>query len=198
MATSPRTWRDTVWLVWFCIQIPVILCVDIVDKYPAWLCANPGAPLHALHRFRQWYIATHNDPVVQWTPATHPLLSNGGGSWVPLFFWIELVFTLPTVLYAVYRLGFVRGRNRAPLGGTTGPLELLLLVYALETALTTAVCIHNISYWDPSIYSSAQKNTFRFQLMGPWLAMPSLLFLDMYSRLLARFSLAVNTDKKTR
>lgn len=198
MATSSKNWRDSVWLVWFCIQVPIILCVDSVDKYPAWLCAEPGSPLHALHRFRQWYIDTHNDPLVQWSPSTHPLLSSGGGSWVPLFFWIELVFTLPTVLYAVARLGRIRAGTAAT-ASTTGSLELLLLVYALETALTTAVCIHNVSYWDPAVYSDAQKNVFRFQLMGPWLAMPCLLFVDMYSRLLARFQTdaGLATAKKT-
>ncbi|OAA66832.1 hypothetical protein SPI_01408 [Niveomyces insectorum RCEF 264] len=196
----PQPVRDRVWLAWFCVQIPVILCVDAVDTYPAWLCAAPGSPLHALHRFRQWYVATYNDPLVQWTPdpAVRAGLGGAGGSWLPLFFALELGFALPTALYAVYRLaGVVRGGNGGgrTTGRTTGPLELLLLVYAFETALTTAVCIHDVAYWDPAVYSVAQKNVFRYQLMGPWLAMPALLFADMYARLLARFRVTDGTKK---
>ncbi|CAK7264349.1 hypothetical protein SEPCBS119000_000953 [Sporothrix epigloea] len=178
-----REIRDRIWLVWFSIQIPVILYpgVDAVDNYPAWLVAEPGAPLHFLHTFRQWYVATYRDPLIDWTPARGAAL-GAGGSWMSLFLRIELAWTLPVVLYAVYRLASKPASTK-----TTGSLELLLLVYALETALTTAVCIHDVSFWNPAVYSLADKNVFRFQLFGPWLAMPALLFVDMYTRLLSRF-----------
>ncbi|CAK7243973.1 MAG: hypothetical protein STHCBS139747_005507 [Sporothrix thermara] len=183
--------RDRVWLVWFCVQIPVILCVDLVDKYPAWLVANPGAPLHFLHTFRQWYVATYRDPLIEWTPARGAEL-GAGGSWMALFMWIELAFTLPVVVYAVYRFASMKA---AATTSTTGPLELLLVVYAFETALTTAVCINDVGYWTPALYSTAEKNVFRFQLFGPWFAMPALMFVDMYGRLLARFN--ADSTKKT-
>ncbi|CAK7199905.1 hypothetical protein SEUCBS139899_002592 [Sporothrix eucalyptigena] len=178
--------RDRLWLVWFCIQIPVILCVDAVDHYPAWLCTDADAPLHFLHTFRQWYVATYNDPLMDWTPAKGAAL-GAGGSWMSLFLWIELGFTLPVVLYSVYRF--------AQKKGTTGPFELLLVVYAFETALTTAVCIYDVGFWSPAVYSTADKNVFRFQLFGPWFAMPALMFVDMYGRLLSRLS--VDNTKKT-
>ncbi|CAK7237322.1 hypothetical protein SCUCBS95973_009920 [Sporothrix curviconia] len=190
--------RDRIWLVWFGIQIPVILCVDAVEKYPAWLVADAGAPLHFLHTFRQWYVATYRDPLIEWTPARDAAL-GAGGSWMSLFLWIELTFTLPVVFYAVYRfaskLSSKLSSKPATSASTTGPLELLLLVYALETALTTAVCIHDVGFWNPAVYSTADKNVFRFQLFGPWFAMPALLFADMYGRLLARFN--VDSAKKT-
>ncbi|CAK7234608.1 hypothetical protein SBRCBS47491_009008 [Sporothrix bragantina] len=181
--------RDRIWLVWFCIQIPVILCVDAVDNYPAWLVADPGAPLHFLHTFRQFYVATYRDPLIEWTPARGAEL-GAGGNWMSLFLWIELAFTLPVVFYAVYRFA-----SKSATTSTTGPLELLLLVYAFETALTTAVCIHDVGFWSPAVYSTADKNVFRFQLFGPWFAMPALMFVDMYGRLLARFD--VDNTKKT-
>ncbi|KIH89952.1 hypothetical protein SPBR_00984 [Sporothrix brasiliensis 5110] len=195
-----QTTRDRIWLVWFCLQIPVILCVDAVDTYPAWLCADPGAPLHFLHTFRQWYVTTYNDPLMDWTPASGAAV-GAGGPWMTLFLWIEIAATLPIVLYSVYRftrLATATSTATAPshaAASTTGPWELLFLVYAFETALTTAVCIHDVGYWSPAVYSEADKNVFRYQLFGPYFAMPALLFVDMYSRLLARFN--VDSTKKT-
>jgi len=107
---------------------------------------------------------------------------------VPLFLWAELLFSLPAILYALYRLA---GR-----AGTTGALELLLLVYAFETAFTAAVCINDVGYWDPAAYPPRLKNVFRYQLYGPWFAVPALMFADMYSRLLRRLS-AADAVKKT-
>jgi len=75
---------------------------------------------------------------------------------------IEFLFTLPIVLYTVYRLGIQRK-------GTSGADELLLLVYGLETALTTSVCLYDVSYWDDALYPSRLKNVFRFQFYGPWM-----------------------------
>ncbi|EPE06556.1 hypothetical protein F503_02684 [Ophiostoma piceae UAMH 11346] len=178
MAFTENT-RDRVWLLWFCIQVPVIFCVDAVDKYPAWLCGNEGSPLHFLHTFRKWYVTTYKDPLVDWTPAT-AVAVGAGGSWIELFMWIEVLFALPVVLWSLAH--FARGKK------TTGALELLLAVYAFEVAFTTAVCINDISYWSPEVYSEAQKNVFRYQLMGPWFAIPTLMFVDMYTRILARFT----------
>ena len=91
--------------------------------------------------------------------------------------WIELAFTLPVVVYAVYRFASMKA---AATTSTTGPLELLLVVYAFETALTTAVCINDVGYWTPALYSTAEKNVFRFQLFGPWFAMRKTLSTNVY------------------
>lgn len=156
------------------MYLPATPGVDAVDFYPAWLCADPGSPLHALHTFRQWYVATYRDPLVDWTPAAGAAL-GAGGRWMGLFLGIELLFTLPVVLYAVLR--FSRATARTATTTTTGPFELLLLVYAFETALTTAVCIHDVGGWNTAVYSAADKNVFRFQLFGPWFAMRKFSFL---------------------
>jgi hypothetical protein len=171
MALSQRT-RDRIWLVWFCLQIPVILCVDAVDHYPAWLCADADAPLHFLHTFRQWYVTTYHDPLMDWTPAKGAAV-GAGGSWMALFLWIEIGATLPMVLYSVYRFAKLATSwsTKSKTVSTTGPWELLLLVYAFETALTPAVCIHDVGYWSPAVYSEADKNVFRYQLFGPYFAM---------------------------
>ncbi len=136
--------------------------VDAVGQYPTWLYVPEDSPLHFLQLIRESYIRDYYDPLFQLTAETGP-------SWVPLFFAVEFAFLLPTVLYALYRLfPFGRGRASATTATTTGPLELLLLVYSFEVAFTSAVCINDVLYWDPAVYSPAQKNMFIYQLFGPW------------------------------
>lgn len=125
--------------------------------YPRWLYEPADSPLHFLQRIRSDYIATYNDPIVQWTP------ESGRDSWIPLFTHIEMLFQLPTAMVAVRRLG---GRRT----GTTGSDELLFLVYALETALTTLVCLHDVFWWDNDVYPAELKNAFLFKIYGPWFA----------------------------
>ncbi len=112
------------------------------------------APLHFLWTLHEWYLREYNDPIVGWTP------ESAGMGWVPFFMHIETFFSLPVVLYALYRIGGSRA-------GTTGPLELLLLIYSFHTSFTTAICINDVLYWDPAVYSPAQKKDF-FQMFTPW------------------------------
>lgn len=77
------------------------------------------------------------------------------------FFTIELGFQLPVALYSAYRF------NR---GTTTGGHELLLLVYAVETALSTMLCMNHAAYLDPKDFTPEQRDVFFYQLMGPWVA----------------------------
>ena len=129
--------------------------IDGLPFYPARLYEPPGSPLHFFHTLRQDYIATYNDPIVQWTA------DAGRDSWIPLFTRLEMLFQLPVALFAAYRLG---GRR----AGTRGSDELLFLVYALETALTTLTCLHNVLWWDDAVYSAEVKNAIIFQVYGPW------------------------------
>lgn len=129
--------------------------MDAVGNYPSWLVSQ-GAPLHFLQRFRDWHLATYNDRILSWTPEN----SGGNNSWIGLCLAIELGVSLPVVLWGVRR--FVASSL-----GTTGAEELLFLVYAFETAFTTLICINDISYWDPAVYSPAMKNNFLYQY-GPW------------------------------
>jgi len=83
------------------------------------------------------------------------------GSWSVLFLRLELAFLLPASIYSVYRL---LGSNK----GTTGPLELLLLVHGFQSALTTGVCLYDIDSWDPVVYPADVKSVFFYQMFGPW------------------------------
>ena len=107
---------------------------------------------------KQDYIAELNDPIAQWSPAT----AAGHDSWMGFFVYFEMAVALPIVLFTVYRLGFKRQ-------GTSGAHELALMVYAFEAAFTTAVCMHDVFYWDNSVYTAAMKNKLLYQMYLPWL-----------------------------
>lgn len=149
--------------------------MDAVPFYPQELRVPPTSPLHFLERLRNYYIATFNDPIVQWTS------DLGHDNWIPLFFHIEMLFLLPVCMYTVYSQGF--GNRKV---GFTGPEELLYLIYSFVTAFTTLVCVNDVFYWDEAIYDHKAKNVFLWQLYGPWVLIPGIMFYDMYSRLLRR------------
>lgn len=127
--------------------------VDLVPLYPASLYATPSSPLHFLQLLRNFYIKTYNDPFFVMSHDNQP-------SWYKLFTYLEVFYQLPMTLWMVYR--FSRGT------GTTVGFELAVLVFCVECALTTLTCIFDVSYWDPNLYSEAQKNVFIFNLYGPW------------------------------
>lgn len=97
---------------------------------------------------------------MQWTP------DNGHDNWIPFFFNFEILFLLPTCLYAVYQHGVKADRKT----GFTGPEELLYLMYAFVTGFTTLVCLNDVAYWDPAVYSAQDKKMFVFGLYGPYFA----------------------------
>ncbi|KAK4235737.1 hypothetical protein C8A03DRAFT_36401 [Achaetomium macrosporum] len=180
MATYNNTWRNKIWMGWFLMQPPLILLIDLLEYlYPAWVYEPAGAPLHAVYSLKQWYIQMYNDPIVQWSPET----AAGHDSWMGLFLHIEFLFLLPTALYGVYRFAVQRR-------GTSGADELLFLVYALEVAFTTLVCIYDTYYLDSAVYSEQLKRTLRIQFYGPWCLIPTIMAIDMATRILGRIKAA--------
>ncbi|CAJ2514310.1 Uu.00g024290.m01.CDS01 [Anthostomella pinea] len=182
MVASTRHWLDKVYLVYFLIYIPVLFCVDLVPLYPQSLWVPANSPLHVLYDLRVYYITTYNDQFFAPPPAAIP-------SFFPLFAFLELTFHLPVSLWAV---GQLLGRDGR---GLSGRAELLLLVYGVETALTTATCMYEAYLWDPAIVSAQQKVVLLGGLYGGYLAVAVLLTADMYARLLKRVD-AVDGRKK--
>ncbi|KAI1652953.1 transmembrane protein 6/97 [Daldinia decipiens] len=168
--SSTRHWLDKVYLVYFLIHLPVLFCVDLVPLYPISLWVPPSSPFHFLYELRVYYIDTYNDQFFAPPPATIP-------SFFPLFAFLELVFHLPVSLWAVRALFS---------GGLNGNAELLLLVYGIETALTTATCMYEAFLWDPAVVTAEQKAVLLGGLYGGYLAIAVLLTVDMYTRLLKR------------
>ncbi|KAL8287919.1 hypothetical protein RB597_000149 [Gaeumannomyces tritici] len=183
MAYKPKPWVDKVWLAWFVLQLLVIFLVDALQFYPPSLYEAEGSPLHALKRLHDHYVATYNDPIVQWELPGRP--------WTRLFSLVEMAFQLPTAAYGVYLLGGG--------GGTSHGDEMLFFVYALEVAFTTLVCVHDVAYWDDAVYSLQQKQVIWFQLYGPWLLIPSIMAVDMFFRLRTHLvASAAGTERKTK
>lgn len=130
--------------------------------YPSWAWEPPTAPLHMLHDLRVYYLETYNDQFFAPSPP---------GPSIPSFFALyalmELVFHLPVSVWAVGRLLPGKGSQ----GGLDGAAELLLLVYGLQTALTTATCMYEAYLWDPTVVSAEQKLVLLGGLYGGYLAL---------------------------
>ncbi|KAI5926201.1 transmembrane protein 6/97 [Camillea tinctor] len=168
---STRPFLDKVYLVYFLIHIPILFFVDLVPLYPASLWEPAAAPLHFLSDLRSYYFRTYNDLFFAPAPAPVP-------SFFALYACLELVLHLPVSVWAVRALG------RA--GGLKGSAELVLLVYGVETALTTATCMWEAYLWDPAVVTAQQKGMLLGPLYGSYLALALILTVDMYARLLKR------------
>ncbi|CAI6337459.1 unnamed protein product [Periconia digitata] len=165
--------RDLVYLVFFLVHVPVMLCFDLTHYYP-----SPIKPTW-MTSLRTWYIATYGDRFFYAPPA-----------YFPLFTLLELTYHLPFTLWAIPAL--VRNDPRIPLA---------LLVFGLETSLTTFVCLADMLSW--AELSSKQRG---FEglggMYGGYAALAVFMVVDCYLRLdaiLARQKgIAPVTEKKTR
>ncbi|KAH8680828.1 transmembrane protein 6/97 [Xylariales sp. PMI_506] len=181
MASSKRSGLDTVYLIYFILHVPILLCVDLVPFYPRSLWAVPDAPLSFLGDLRTYYYETYKDQF--FTPAPAPI-----PSFFPLFAFFELAFHLPVSVWAVAALS----KKKKSIGGRA---ELLLLIYGVETVLTTATCIWEAWLWDENLVSLSEKAVLLGGMYGSYLALAMLLSVDMYFRLVRRID-AVDKVKK--
>lgn len=62
-------------------------------------------------------------------------------------------------------------RALAAKGPLPGRAELLLLVYGVETALTTLTCMYDAALWDPAVVTAAQKRVLIGGLYGGYFAL---------------------------
>lgn len=139
----------------------MILVVDLPPLYPSHLWEPEGSPLRILLGLRGLYAKWTNDPYFVTPHAELP-------PWFRLFTLIEGGFQLPMALW-MFRV-FKDGRR-----GTTPRFELACLVFAVEVALTSLVCVWDVAYWDPSVYSVRDKNVFVFAIYGPWVVIRTFL-----------------------
>lgn len=179
--TNSRPWLDKVYLVYFVLHIPILFCVDLVPFYPRTWWEAPDSPLSFLGDLRVYYLETYKDQFFAPPPATIP-------SFFPLFAFLELVFHLPVSVWAVGAL-----LRRTGLGGKA---ELLLLVYGLETVLTTGTCMWEAWLWDEKLINLSEKMVLLGGLYGAYLAIALVLSVDMYARLARRVE-ALDDRKKT-
>ncbi|KAH6660489.1 transmembrane protein 6/97 [Truncatella angustata] len=171
--TSQRSLLEKAYLVYFALHIPILFLVDLVPFYPRSLWATSSAPLSFLGDIRAYYFEAYKDQFFAPPPATVP-------SFFPLFALLELVIHLPVSVWAVRKLW-----PSAP--GLDGKAELLLLVYGVETVLTTATCMWEAWQWDEKLVSLSEKTTLLGGLYGAYLALAAILSVDMYVRISKRF-----------
>ena len=97
-----------------------MLLFDLTPLYPSSLLPAP------LLTLRAWYTSTYGDRFFSATPPV----------WFPVFSWLELLFHLPLTLWAIPAL--LKEDPRVPLA---------LLVFGMETTLTTVVCLAEMLSW---------------------------------------------------
>ncbi|KAF2864478.1 hypothetical protein K470DRAFT_208393, partial [Piedraia hortae CBS 480.64] len=145
---------DTLYLVYFLIHIPIILLVDIAPLYGRF---SPTA----LVQLREWYVARYADRFF----ITPPF-------WFKVFTLFELVYHLPLSCWAVTQLWSRRNSGR---------FYLHLLVYAVQTTITTATCMVDMLAWEDFKGSTAAL----VALYLPYLVLPIVMAIDMFARLSA-------------
>jgi len=87
-----------------------------------------------------------------------------------LFMWLELLYHVPTCLWTYWGLP-----NDSP------KTPVILLIYAVETFVTTSVCIAEYVAWPLTVDEKINLTT----LYGPYLALSLLMGIDMYFRLVS-------------
>lgn len=98
--------------------------------------------------------------------------ANDDRAFFSLYIWLELLYHLPLSIYAITAL--LRDDPKLPIH---------LLVYSVQTGLTTATCISEALAWDT--LSSQEKLSLAGGLYTPYLLVSVFMGLDMSSRLSA-------------
>ncbi|KXJ88290.1 transmembrane protein 6/97 [Microdochium bolleyi] len=187
-SSSSSSWLDKVYLIYFAVHIPVMLCVDLVPLYPASLWQPATAPLRFLGDLRAYYLTTYADQFFVPPPAVVP-------AFFKFFTLLELVLHLPVSVWAVRKLSGSSSSSSSS-SRLDGPGELVLLVYGIETVLTTACCMYEAYFWDVAVITSEQRVMLLTALYGSYLAIATCLAVDMYTRLLRRVSGPGNATAK--
>ncbi|KAF2714182.1 hypothetical protein K504DRAFT_479681 [Pleomassaria siparia CBS 279.74] len=155
MATSIlQRKKDLVYLVFFLIHLPVMLAFDLTSYYPAFL-----KPVW-MTSLQTWYVETHGDRFFYDPPA-----------FFPLFTLLELLYHFPLTLWAIPAL--LRDSPRVPLA---------LLVFGLETSVTTLTCLVEMLSWNE--LTTTQRGLQGLGGMyGGYLALGVFMAVDCYARL---------------
>ncbi|KAF2237042.1 hypothetical protein EV356DRAFT_497335 [Viridothelium virens] len=158
MATSIFSRRlDLLYLVFFAIHIPIMLLVDLAPLYPTSM--KPAI----VSQIRTWYITTYRDQFFVKPPA-----------WFNAYTWMEAIYHMPLSGWAVGAL--LRDDPKVPLH---------LLIFAVQTAMTTLTCITDYLSW--SSFSNAEKLELG-KLYVPYLILSVFMGVDMFTRLERRLS----------
>ncbi|KAF6240973.1 hypothetical protein HO173_000766 [Letharia columbiana] len=169
---APSAWHrrlDLVYLAFFIIHVPIMFAVDLYPLYP--LSLRPPF----LADLRSWYIATYKDR----------FFTEEQPAWFWMFTVMEAGWHVPIGLTSIKPLW--KG-DHSPM------LHLRLLLFAFQTALTTAVCVVEYTSW-PEL-SAAEKSSLG-GLYIPYLIFSLVMFADMYGRVKARLMATGESSHKS-
>jgi len=152
---------DLLYLIFFFIHVPIMFTVDLVPLYPASLTPE------FLLSIRADYIATYSD---QFFVSPPPFFT--------LYMWMEVFFHVPVSVWAVGAL--LRDDSKTP---------LVMLVWAVQTALTTGTCVYDYMHWVPSGAETLNA------LYLPYLALSIVMCVDFYWRLSKQIDVASTIAK---
>jgi len=144
--------RDLAYLVYFCIHIPVMFLIDLTSLYPPALTPAFSTAI------KQYHITTFQD---QFFVSPPPFFV--------FFMWMEAFFHVPVSLWSIFGLYYDNPK-----------IPLVLLVYALQTLVTTATCIADYATWTTISFNAKLNLT---SLYGPYLALALFMSIDMISRI---------------
>ncbi|RMZ85303.1 hypothetical protein DV738_g112, partial [Chaetothyriales sp. CBS 135597] len=129
---------DILYFVFFLIHIPVMLLIDLVPFYPSALVPAVSQSI------RKFYIETYRDRFFIAPP-----------NWFRVYIGLEGVYHLPVTIWMLRALP-----NNDPM------LPLQLLIFALETSLTTLTCLVEMLSWEGYTSEEVTRLT---MLYGPYL-----------------------------
>lgn len=139
------------------------MCTNITNDFPAFdLTAYYPINIKPLWMFsiRSWYVATYGDRFFYNPPA-----------WFSTLTFLELVYHLPLTLWAIPAL--LRNDPRIPLA---------LLVFGMETSITTLVCLAEMWSWD-ELRPEQRGLAGLGGMYGGYLALGIFMTMDCYARL---------------
>ncbi|KAJ4532449.1 hypothetical protein HRR80_001514 [Exophiala dermatitidis] len=118
---------DIVYLVFFIIHVPVMLLIDLAPLQPTWLRPRISYTL------REYYLERYQDRYFEHPPA-----------WFTAYMYLEAGYHSPLSLWMIWNI---------PRDHILVPLHLLL--FALETAITTLTCVVDVAAWEG--YTAIQR-----------------------------------------
>ncbi|KIW19602.1 hypothetical protein PV08_00175 [Exophiala spinifera] len=142
---------DMLYLVFFTIHIPIMLLVDLGPLWPSTLRPQISRTLH------DHMAATYNDKFFADPPA-----------WFTWYLYIEALYHLPLSMWMMWAI---------PKDHVMLPLHLLL--FGVETGITTLTCIADMGSWTG--YTTKQKNDL-YGLYVPYIGLAVLIGVDAFVR----------------
>ncbi|KAL2415535.1 hypothetical protein ABEF95_001661 [Exophiala dermatitidis] len=154
---------DIVYLVFFIIHVPVMLLIDLAPLQPAWLRPRLSYTL------REYYLERYRDRYFEHPPA-----------WFTAYMYLEAGYHLPLSLWMMWNI---------PRDHILVPLHLLL--FALETAITTLTCVVDVAAWEG--YTAVQRKDL-YGLYMPYLVVACIMGIDAFFRVKRQIAIMQPAD----